>query len=141
MRRTWPRSLRVAFCALLVVISASLGEAVCGWYLLVPSRSPYDAKARFLQGFKILTDMPLSRWSHQGSYESAEGCEGAKSTQVRTEHSMYSKSVEEYQRLVADKSMDEKRLSTQRYLAENQNAIVAALAAARCIATHDPRLR
>ena len=141
MRGTWPPSLRAAFCALLVVMSASLGEAVCGWYLLVPSRGPYDAKAPFLQGFKILTDMPLSKWGHQGSYESAEGCEGAKSTQVRTEHSMYSKSVEEYQRLVADRSTDEKRLTTQRYLTENQNAIVAALAAARCIATDDPRLR
>jgi len=128
-------------CVVLALLcAADLAEAGCGWYLLVPPQGRYDEKAPFLQGIKILMDSPLSKWNHQGSYESAEVCETVKASQVRMEHSVYDKSKDHYMRLLGAKE-DPKALSVQRYLTERNSANVDALIAARCVTSDDPRLR
>ena len=129
----------LAFAALTCL--SRLAEAGCSWYLLVPPRSPYDAKAPFLHGIKILTDSPLSKWYHEGSYDSAAACETLKASNTLREHSIYSQASDEYIRLLGVKGTDEKVLSLQRLRAEQDNANVDALRAARCIASDDARLR
>jgi hypothetical protein len=134
----------VSFClsvlGAMVLWTATSITAGCGWYLLVPPRSQYNEKAPFLRGINILTDSPLSKWNHEGSYDSSEVCETAKTSQILREQSVYAKSVEHHQELLREKT-DVKVLALQRLLTEQHSANVDALMAARCIASDDPRLR
>ena len=137
-------SLLLALCPFVFAALTCLTRpavAGCSWYLLVPPRSPYNAKAPFLQGIKILTDSPLSKWYHEGSYDSAEACETLKASNTIREHSIYSKASDQYIRLLGVKGTDERILSFQRFLTEQDNANVDAMRAARCISSDDPRLR
>ena len=132
---------RFLLATISIVFAANLAEAACGWYLMVPPRSPYDKKAEFLQAFKTLVDTPLSKWHQAGSFDSSEACEMTKDSRTRVEHSVYSKASAEYIRLVGIKGTSEPELAMQRYLTEQNNANVDGLMAARCIASDDPRLR
>jgi hypothetical protein len=124
-----------------------------GWYLLVPPRSAFNEKASFLQGFKVLTDAPLSKWGEVAVLELKEACEITRSARLSAEKSVYTKSSERYIQLLEDqaaaKARDDKKwlfdngpaVKMQRYITETNEAGVRALEAARCIATDDPRLK
>jgi len=120
-----------------------------GWHLLVPPRSPFDEKASFLQGIKVLTDAPLSKWGEADVFDLKETCEIIKTSRLTTQKRIYARSSEDYLKLLGDQAAatargDEKWLSdhgpatkTQRWLTELQQANTLALEAARCIATDD----
>jgi len=124
-----------------------------GWHLLVPPRSPFNEKASFLRGLKVLTDSPLSEWGEATVLDSKEACEIVKAVRLSIQKSIYTKSSEHYIQVLEDQAAakargDEKWLSDhgpaikfQRWTTESDQASVRALEAARCIATDDPRLR
>jgi len=124
-----------------------------GWHLLVPPRSPFDEKASFLQGIKVLTDAPLSKWGEADVFGVKETCETIKTSRLTTQKRIYAGSSEVYLKLLGDQAAatargDQKWLSehgpatkTQRWLTELQQGNTLALEAARCIATDDPRLK
>jgi hypothetical protein len=124
-----------------------------GWHLLVPPRSPFNEEASFLQGIKVLTDAPLSKWGEADVLDLKETCEIIKTSRVTTQKRNYAGSSEAYLKLLRDQASatargDQKWLSdhgpstkTQRWLTELQQANLRALEAARCIATDDPRLK
>jgi len=124
-----------------------------GWHLLVPPRSPFNNKASFLQGFRVLTDAPLAKWGEIAVLELKETCEIVGNLRLSGAKSIYTKSGERYiQDLEAQAAAkargDEKWLSDhgpaiklQRYVTESDQAGVRALEAARCIASDDPRLK
>ena len=124
-----------------------------GWHLLVPPRSPFNEKASFLQGLKVLTDAPLSKWGQVAVLELKDACEIIKAFRLSTQNSIYTKSSEHYIQVLEDQAAakargDEKWLSDhgpaikmQRWITETDQAGVRALEAARCIATDDPRLK
>lgn len=124
-----------------------------GWHLLVPPRSAFNEKASFLQGLKVLTDSPLSKWGEAAVLDSKEACEGVKAVRFRIEKSIYTKSSEHYIQVLEEQADakargDEKWLfdhgpaiKMQRYITESNQAGVRALEAARCIASDDPRLK
>jgi len=124
-----------------------------GWHLLVPPRSPFNEKASFLQGFKVLTDTPLSKWGEVAVLELKQACEITREVRLSAEKSIYTKSSEHYIQLLEDQAAakargDEKWLfdngpaiKMQRYITEANQVGVRALEAARCIATDDPRLK
>ena len=139
-------SVRYVMLAVSLVIGQFVGsaasvEAGSGWYLLVPPRTVYDKKAPFLQGIKILTDAPLSKWIHDSSHESVADCETWRSSRILMEHSVYTRSADNYMRLLSEKGADEVLIAAQRSITESHNADVDALNAARCIASDDVRLR
>jgi len=123
-----------------------------GWYLLVPPRSAFNEKASFLQGFKVLTDSPLSKWGEVAVLDLKEACEIVRSARLSGEKVTYTKSSEHYIQLLEDqaaaKARGDKRwlfdngpaAKMQRYITETHQADVRALEAARCIASDDPRL-
>jgi hypothetical protein len=141
-----------ALLYLVVIAVANLAAASGGWYLLIPPRSEYNERATFLSGFRILTEEPLSRWLQEGAYDSAADCEGAKAALTLVEHRSFELSADEYRKSL---SADPKALGRgadgewfnvtlakhKRFTAENYNASVDALSAARCIRSDDPRLR
>ena len=121
--------------------------------MVVPPRSPFNEKAAFLQGIKILTDAPLSKWGEADVFDLKETCEIIKASRLTTQKRIYAGSSEVYLKLLGDQAAatargDQKWLSdhgsatkTQRWLTELQHANTLALEAARCIATDDPRLK
>jgi hypothetical protein len=123
------------------------------WHLLVPSRTPFNEKASFLRGLKVLTDSPLSKWGEAAVLESKEACEIVKAVRLSTQKSIYMGSSEHYIQVLEEQAAakargDEKWLSDhgpaikfQRWTTESDQASVRALEAARCIATDDPRLK
>jgi len=124
-----------------------------GWHLLVPPRTPFNEKASFLRGLKVLTDSPLSKWGEAAVLDSKEACEIVKAVRLSTQKSIYTGSSEHYIQLLEDQAAakargDEKWLfdngpaiKMQRYITEANQVGVRALEAARCIATDDPRLK
>ncbi len=117
----------------------------------MPPRSPFNEKASFLKGFKVLTDAPLSGWGEVAVLELKEACEITRALRLSVGKSIYTKSSEHYIQLLEDQAAakargDEKWLSDHgpaikfhRYITENDQAGVRALE--RCIATDDPRLK
>jgi hypothetical protein len=67
-----------------------------GWQLLVPPRSRFNENASFLQGLKVLTDSPLSKWGEAAVLDSKEACEITKTVRLSTQKSIYMKSSEHY---------------------------------------------
>ncbi len=140
----------LSFFAASLSITAPVWAAE-GWYLLVPPRSEYNEHAEFLQGYKILTDKPLSQWAQQGAYDSASECESAKNSLTMVEHYSFESAADQYRKAL---SADPKALGRgadgewfnvtlakhQRFMAEKYNASVDALVASRCIHSNDPRL-
>ncbi len=134
-------TIRLLLASALLLCAGGPAWAACGWYLMVPPQSAYDKKAQYLESFKILSETPLSKWNHAGSFDSPDACELVKASRVRAEHSVYDKAADGYRRLMGAKGVSEPERATARYLAEQDNANVNALMAARCIASDDPRLR
>ena len=124
-----------------------------GWHLLVPPRTPFNEKASFLRGLKVLTDSPLSKWGEAAVLESKEACEIVKAVRLSTQKSIYTGSSEHYIHVLEEQAAakargDEKWLSDhgpaikmQRWITETDQASVRALETAHCIATDDPRLK
>ena len=133
------RGIQGIAAVVLIVGIASSAEAGQGWYLMLPPRSEYNVNADFLQGYKIRSSEPLSRWGQQGAYNSAAECEAAKSLLMRVEHSYYEKTSQDYLKAVGSNT-DPVVLRLQRFLTENANANVDMYQASRCIASDDPRL-
>ena len=124
-----------------------------GWHLLMPPRSPYNAKALFQHGFKVLTDSPMSKWGESAVLDSKEVCEAVKASRLSIQKSIYTRSSERYIQLLEEQTAakargDAKWLSDNdpaiklvRWTTESDRAFVRALEAALCIATDDPRLK
>ncbi len=124
-----------------------------GWHLLMPPRSPYNEKAPFRQGYKVLTDSALSKWGESAVLDSKEACEVVKASRFATQKSIYSGSSERYIQLLEEQAAAKARgdtkwlsdndpaIKVQRWTTESDRAFVQALEAARCVATDDPRLK
>jgi hypothetical protein len=125
---------------LLSFIVATPLFAADGWYLLIPSRSEYDDRAAFLQGYEILDKKPLTQWGQRGAYDSARECEAVRDTLLKAEQNVYSKSLDAYLADIAA-GKDPVILRKQRSMTEANNANVWAFIASRCISNSDTRLR
>jgi len=133
---------RVSLVALAaaLVLTHELAWAEKSWYLLVPPLSNYDEASKYLEGYKILTSEPLSKWDHAASYDTAVECETDKSTRTLVEGNRYEATTQEHHRLISANA-DKNQLKFQRLIVERANAQHWALISSRCIASDDPRLR
>lgn len=124
-------------CAGLIVAGiAGAGEE---WQLLIPPRSDYNEEARFLSGFKILADRPVTRWLLRDLFNSAVECEATRGDLTAAERREYASASEEYAAGVSA-GASPVRLKAMRHLAEIYHAKTLALEAGRCIRNNDPRL-
>jgi hypothetical protein len=139
MRLALLAPLPVALAAA-VVLTHEAAWAEKSWYLLVPPLSKYDEASKYLEGYKVLTSEPLSKWNHAASYDTAVECETDKSTRTLVEGNRYEATTQEHRRLISANAA-ENQLKLQRLIVERANAQLSALGASRCIASDDPRLR
>jgi len=107
-------------------MSMNLGHAAAlalvGWYLMVPS--PYYENSPGKRGLFYTPRLPLSEWTAQASFDSADDCEKVKSAMI--------KSTEK----------DLPRRSMRDINAASVDARVAILyLEAQCVASDDPRLK
>ena len=137
----WRKRIFGQLSLVLISLTATIpASASSGWYLLVPQRTEYKEQSPFLQGYRILSQRPLSEWVQQGAYESATECEVMRDTFRSMEDNMYQKSAHRYIEDVGAKK-DPIVLQFQRSIVELHNANVAAYLASRCIQSNDPRLK
>ena len=112
------------YVVVLVVILVSSSWAGQGWYLLSPNIGlDGDTLAESNSG-KLLKDEPISKWHHEGAFDSAKECNR------RLE--------ENFQRVLAQWKDKEKMRATRPWLLD---LFFGQAQAARCVATDDPRLR
>ena len=77
-RLSWP-----LFACLLVCLWTGEGFGAGGWYLLLPPGT-FDDSDPANPVFQMDNTVPMSRWRHLGSYDSAKECEKGKAEEVRS---------------------------------------------------------
>lgn len=136
------RKLKLAFGLALIcgsMVTTPSASAASGWYLLVPPRSDFNESAGYLHGFTILDTKPLSQWSQQRAYVSADECENMRTVLISTAQEFHYLSHKDYVKAV-DEKISGDDLKRWRSTSESSLAYVNALAASRCIKSDDPRL-
>jgi len=98
------------------------------WYLLVPN----DAEGR------VLTSEPLTKWKHEGSYDTAEACKTYKSEMIQAGNEVLEALEDAVSILKAKGSEDD--LPYYKGRIEWVTTYLATWATSRCIARYDPRL-
>jgi hypothetical protein len=115
-------------------------KAAGGWYLLTPPVTEYNEKAGYLERIRVLTDVPLSKWNHGDSFDTAADCEAVRYARTQLETRFRATAVDEYQKSLSVDRSPADRESARRTL-ESAHSREQVLALSRCIASDDSRLR
>ena len=114
--------MKATLCAMTLLVWTPIALAGSGWYLLSP-RIGFDGKTvDDSKSAKTLGDEPLSKWHHEGSFDSARQCNAKRERNWQ----------EAFDRLkLKDKAT--RPWVIDAFFVQAQSAV--------CIASDDPRLR